>query len=199
MIKKYLTISILALALVACNKPAGELVGVSSSFMNQGFRENNPYGMVFIKRGSFMMGTNDQSAFGNTNDKPVNVTVDAFWMDGTEITNDEYKQFVYWVRDSIARRLLAMQDDDDLALRYLSSKFKDSTLTPEMKKYGALNWRVNVPWSSKDQEVQNVLNQLYYDNLNELSSKKSVNPANLPMNTDGLIMIRLRYHKINMM
>jgi len=179
MIKKYLTISILALALVACNKPAGELVGVSNAFMNQGFRENNPYGMVFIKRGSFMMGTNDQSAFGNTNDKPVNVTVDAFWMDETEITNDEYKQFVYWVRDSIARRLLAMQDDDDLALRYLSSKFKDSTLTPEMKKYGALNWRVNVPWSSKDQEVQNVLNQLYYDNLNELSSKKSVNPGKL--------------------
>jgi hypothetical protein len=27
-------------------------------------------------------------------------------MDATEITNDEYRQFVYWVRDSIAASIL---------------------------------------------------------------------------------------------
>ena len=35
------------------------------------------------------------------------VSVDAFWMDETEVTNSEYKQFVYWVRDSIIRERLA--------------------------------------------------------------------------------------------
>ena len=35
------------------------------------------------------------------------VSVDNFWMDETEITNSQYKQFVYWVRDSIIRERLA--------------------------------------------------------------------------------------------
>jgi gliding motility-associated lipoprotein GldK len=34
------------------------------------------------------------------------VTVQGFYMDATEITNNEYRQFVYWVRDSIAHKLL---------------------------------------------------------------------------------------------
>ena len=34
------------------------------------------------------------------------VTVDAFWMDQTEITNNKYRQFVYYVRDSILRTKL---------------------------------------------------------------------------------------------
>ena len=106
--KKNLTIISLAVLLILiAARPAGELTGVSkNSIFNRGFRENNPYGMVFIKRGSFMMGANDQSAFASISDKSINVTVDAFWMDETEITNDEYKQFVHWVRDSIAMRSL---------------------------------------------------------------------------------------------
>ena len=89
--KKNLVILLLVLLCVACNKPAGELVGVGRKST---FKEANPYGMVFIKRGSFMMGANDESAIGGINDKSVNVSVDAFWMDQTEITNSEYRQFV---------------------------------------------------------------------------------------------------------
>jgi formylglycine-generating enzyme len=37
------------------------------------------------------------------------VSQEAFWMDDTEITNNEYRQFVNWVRDSIARRMLGDQ------------------------------------------------------------------------------------------
>ena len=109
--KKYLIIIVLAIFVTSCNKPAGELIGVGGG--NQSFYEAQPYGMVFVKRGSFMMGPNDQSAFGTINDKSVNVTVEAFWMDETEITNDKYKQFVYWVRDSIALRMLVMAGKDE--------------------------------------------------------------------------------------
>ena len=35
------------------------------------------------------------------------ISVDGFWMDETEITNGKYKQFVFWVRDSIIRERLA--------------------------------------------------------------------------------------------
>ncbi|MDZ7847859.1 MAG: SUMF1/EgtB/PvdO family nonheme iron enzyme [Owenweeksia sp.] len=31
------------------------------------------------------------------------VSVPSFWIDQTEITNNEYRQFVQWVRDSILR------------------------------------------------------------------------------------------------
>ena len=37
----------------------------------------------------------------------------AFWMDETEITNFEYRQFVHWVRDSIIRRTLAAVEIDN--------------------------------------------------------------------------------------
>ncbi len=33
-------------------------------------------------------------------------------MDETEITNNEYRQFVHWVRDSIARDLLGQVNPD---------------------------------------------------------------------------------------
>ena len=35
------------------------------------------------------------------------VSIKAFYMDETEITNGEYKQFVNWVRDSVVRDALA--------------------------------------------------------------------------------------------
>ena len=83
--KKILPILLIAVTFVSCNKPSGELVGIG----NKGtFREANPFGMIFVKRGSFMMGANDQSALGGLSDLSKNVTVDAFWMDETEVTND---------------------------------------------------------------------------------------------------------------
>ena len=62
-----------------------------------------PFGMVFVPQGSFVMGPSDQDVpFANvsTNQR---VSVGAFFMDETEITNNEYRQFVEWVEDSIIR------------------------------------------------------------------------------------------------
>lgn len=103
--KKILPVLFIASLMVSCNKPMGELVGQG----NKGsFRDANPYGMVYVKAGSFIMGPNDQSVFGEVGEQPRKVTLNAFWMDDTEITNDEYKQFVNYVRDSVALRMLVM-------------------------------------------------------------------------------------------
>lgn len=168
--KKNLPIIVLTLLLVACNKPAGELTGLGAK---GSFVEAQPYGMVFVKRGSFMMGTNDQSAIGGVNEKSVNVTVDAFWMDETEITNDKYKQFVYYVRDSIALRSLVMVGKDEFRLK-MRNQTDDAT--PEMAR---LNWKMKIPWNSKDEEVKTVLASLYYNNDNGLSGKKQIDPGKL--------------------
>ena len=58
-VTKILPLIALAIALASCNKPAGELVGIGKT---SNFKEANPYGMLFIKKGSFMMGANTQSA-----------------------------------------------------------------------------------------------------------------------------------------
>jgi formylglycine-generating enzyme required for sulfatase activity len=129
--------------------------------------------MVFIKRGSFMMGANDQSAVGAFSDKSINVTVDAFWMDETEITNDKYKQFINWVRDSIALRSLVIGGKDQYRL-----KFKNQTddATPELAR---LNWKAKIPWNAKDEETRNILEALYYRDNNSLGFKRQIDPGKI--------------------
>ena len=141
-------------SLVSCSAPAGELVGssVSSSF----FSEADPYGMVFIKSGSFMMGENSQNPFSVNSDKSLNVSVDAFWMDQTEITNSEYRQFVNWVRDSIARSLLVEAGREEYALIHRNTTFDDENVV--------LNWEKKIVWSSpKDEELSEIFSSMKYE------------------------------------
>lgn len=52
-----------------------------------------PFGMVWIPGGSFVMGGQGTSA--RADEYPVHtVRVDGFWMDKTEVTNDEFAKFV---------------------------------------------------------------------------------------------------------
>ena len=102
--KNILVLSLVAVLLTSCGGgDGGELIGVQR---NSDFFEPNPYGMLFIAQGSFNMGQNEQDVAHITNAQTKTVTIRSFWMDETEITNSEYRQFVYWVRDSIARRMI---------------------------------------------------------------------------------------------
>ncbi len=56
-------------------------------------QDSTPPGMVWIPGGEFTMGTD--SELGWPDEKPAHrVRVDAFWMDETEITNAQFRQFV---------------------------------------------------------------------------------------------------------
>ena len=158
--KKNLLIFALPFLFFSCNNPAGELVGTGARGT---FREANPHGMVFIPRGSFLMGANDQSILGRVSDRSINVTVDAFWMDQTEITNDQYRQFVNWVRDSIAMRALVMEGRDEFRARVRNQIEEDP---PEIAK---LNWRARIPWNSNDEEIQDILSFMFYGGRDEIS------------------------------
>ena len=151
-VQKILPILALAVALASCNKPAGELVGAGKG---GGFKEANPYGMLFIKKGSFMMGANTQSAVFEQPDNILMVTVEAFWMDETEITNNEYHQFVNWVRDSIALTRLVEAGMTDYAIQPKNEDFDEENYR--------LNWRKKVPWNSKEEEVIEALAPMFYD------------------------------------
>ena len=136
---KVLSIFVLAVGLSACNKPIGELVGASAFGPAA---DVEPYGMVFMRKGAFLMGANEQSAIFSQPDNNVMVTVHAFWMDKTEITNNEYRQFVHWVRDSIAYMLLIDEEgaDSEYALP-AKSESEDETVR--------INWSKKIPWSKR--------------------------------------------------
>jgi len=65
-----------------------------------------PPGMVYVPQGTFHMGPSDEDPAYAFSARNRAVSISGFWMDATEITNNEYRQFVFWVRDSIAARRL---------------------------------------------------------------------------------------------
>lgn len=83
----------------------GELVGVND---RPYFEDIDLKGMVFINQGNYTMGAGAQNTiYGDaTTTQPRKMQISSFFMDETEITNNEYRQFVYYVRDSVARRIL---------------------------------------------------------------------------------------------
>ena len=177
MTKKNLIIIALVLLIIIAARPVGELNGITKK--TKRFQEENPYGMVFVKRGSFIMGANDQSAIGSLSDKSINVTVDAFWMDATEITNNEYKQFVHWVRDSIAMRMLINSNalGYQKLTTYNNRENPLDNLSPEELAKVPLNWRAKIPWSSKDDTVKAVLGRFYFFSENAIGRSNQMNPA----------------------
>lgn len=182
--KGLIFLAVIALIIMAA-KPVGELIGTSKrSMFSRGFVEANPFGMVFVKRGSFIMGANDESAFNNVKDKSINVTVDAFWMDETEITNDEYKQFINWVRDSTLMRLIIEDQSLSLRERQKFTTYNDrenplDQLTPQELKRLQLNWRAKIPWNTKDTVYRRIFRSLNYPSINEVSSKPQLDPGKL--------------------
>ncbi|GHT15445.1 gliding motility lipoprotein GldK [Bacteroidia bacterium] len=109
-----LLIGIVVVCSSAKKKNGGELVGVQGRVAVQ--YEEPPYGMVLVPQSNFIMGMNDQDAFFAMNAPTFIASVDAFWMDETEITNNEYRQFVRYVYDSVARRVLGEQFEEFLIL-----------------------------------------------------------------------------------
>lgn len=107
-IKKFILLTTVMVLVASCNSgDRGQLVGVKG----KKWHPEKPYGMTLVPGGAFIMGKSDDDIAG-VNDAPTKTaTVRAFYMDETEITNSEYRQFVEWVRDSILRLKLAEMAD----------------------------------------------------------------------------------------
>ena len=141
-------VAVTSLFLTGCTPGAnGELVGT----FREPFFQETPFGMLFIPLGSFHIGPSDQEiTFALAAQKKV-VSVQSFYMDETEITNDEYRQFTYHVRDSLALSLLGEEDPD---------KF----LINEGEYDQKLDWR-RIPWY--DENYEEVLSSLFYGENDE--------------------------------
>jgi gliding motility-associated lipoprotein GldJ len=65
--------------------------------VKQALEQETGPGLVFIEGGSFTMGRVEQDLTYDWNNVPRRVTVESFYMDETEITNVDYREYLYWI------------------------------------------------------------------------------------------------------
>jgi gliding motility-associated lipoprotein GldK len=147
----------LVVAIASCNafkknKPGkglpdnGQLMGIAPVAKPNMERPN---GMVYVPPGSFSYVTRNRQ-----------VSIPGFWMDATEITNNEYRQFVLWVRDSLAYKILFGQGINK----------PDDTTAVDWKKVRTIKW---------DKATIEKLNELNLAPDNRLFGKVEIDPDKL--------------------
>lgn len=129
------------------NDGNGYLTGVQG---RQNWFQEDPYGMVYIPMGSFNMGPSDQDVTYGVTAQSKTVSLPAYYMDQTEITNNEYRQFVNWVRDSIARRMAGDEFEDYIIE---TNEFDEDYPTP------ILDWSERLRYD--DDDLREVLEPMY--------------------------------------
>ena len=149
------------------NSGNGEVTGVTN---RPKFYQPDPYGMTFIPLGSYTMGVGEEDVPYTQMNTPKTVTVGSFYMDETEITNNEYRQFVFWVRDSIARRLIGEINPEDFYI-------EENPETGELYDPPYLNWETEIEW--EDEEVAQSLEDLYLPENERYFRKKEVDTRRL--------------------
>lgn len=178
-ISKILLIGFTAILLLeGCKSGSnGELTGVAN---RPKWFEPQPLGMVFIPQGHFQMGMNEQDVPFALNSQIKTVTIDAFWMDNTEITNNEYRQFVLWVRDSIAMRLCVKNGIQDFQIIPKEQPANVDFYDPNDPLQAHLNWKnVDKLWKGKDPNIEQALVDLFYSKQDALSGRKEIDTRKL--------------------
>lgn len=97
----------------------GQLHGVAPG---QKYNLPKPPGMVYVPQGTFHMGPSDEDINYAFTSRNKQISINGFWMDATEITNNEYRQFTNWVRDSIAGSLMGYKGKDGNSLDWTKIK-----------------------------------------------------------------------------
>ncbi|MBT3173734.1 MAG: SUMF1/EgtB/PvdO family nonheme iron enzyme [Lentimicrobiaceae bacterium] len=169
--KRLFIYTLAVLFLASCsNSGNGELVGTRKK--SKPFYQPDPYGMVFVPMGSYTMGAGDEDLTHSYLTQPKTISVSAFFMDETEITNDKYRQFVHWVRDSIARTILGDVNPEEFLI-------EENPKTGEVYDPPYLNWKTDIDWSSEDQDVRDALEEMYLPEHERYFRRKEIDTRKL--------------------
>ncbi len=162
--KKFIAFTAILTLLISCGKSGdkGELVGIKGAK----WYPEKPYGMSLVPGGSYIMGKSDQDLAGIEDAPTKTVTVPSFYMDETEITNSEYRQFVEWVKDSTIRVRLAILADENNIKQPDDKGKKGSTIGDY-----AFNSIDTTAAKKKDRSNNGVYDKYMYDNYYSLNAK----------------------------
>jgi formylglycine-generating enzyme required for sulfatase activity len=154
LLKTSFALLVVATYLTSCGtKESGQLTGVIE---RPDWKGINPYGMVYIPSGTLHIGPSDQDITNTFVQRPKSISIQGFYMDDTEITNNEYRQFVYWVRDSLAHTYL------------------DHFITDDVTGEDRIDWEYEIDWSDEES-----LADLYYQGDDRFAGKKELDVSNL--------------------
>ncbi len=195
--KKISLYILLFVVLVSCgSNDQGELVGVRQG---KKWHPETPRGMTLVPGGSFTMGKQSEDVAGALNSPTRTVTVRPYFMDETEITNSEYKEFVVWVRDSITRTQLALYAElmgEEGMEDYTFMNIEESDMTPYqtymMNTYGSLgdlnsptqgkmlNWEEEIIWNvnefPSEQYTEVLIDSIFTPIEDSFGGRRMVNP-----------------------
>ena len=177
--KKLILLASFIAIVTGCNKRVGELIGVQG---REKWFQPDPFGTMYIPMGSYHMGPSDEEVTMAHTAHSKMVSVQAFYIDDSEISNNEYRQFVFWVRDSIARKLLAngggpdaeefkIEQADYLAMHPIYTG--DNNLQDPY-----INWDSKIKWDSDNEDYRLDLQPMYlpegerFYNRKEIDSRK---------------------------
>lgn len=162
----------------------GEVTGTGGSSIS----EPTPYGMVLVKRGSLKIGTDKIDSLWGKKVPEREISVDAFWMDETEVTNSKYRQFVTWVRDSILRERLADAGYEEYRIE--EDKNGDP-VTPH------LNWAKALPWRNPDEDQAAILESVYKYHPFDGTKMLDASQMNYKYETFDYAMAAQRKYRLN--
>ncbi|HIW86693.1 MAG TPA: SUMF1/EgtB/PvdO family nonheme iron enzyme [Candidatus Onthomorpha intestinigallinarum] len=102
--KVFLSLSIIVLLFGCSSKKTSNTTGWNYDDPDWGGFESahvteqaTPPGMVFIEGGAFVMGTTTDNVRYEWHNQPKRVTVSSFYMDECEVTNLDYREYLYWL------------------------------------------------------------------------------------------------------
>jgi len=124
-----------------------------------------PPGMVYIPSGTFHMGPSDEDVNYAYTARNKQVSISGFWMDATEITNNEYRQFTNWVRDSIAAKEMNFVKQG-----------KDGSQQIDWKKAATIKWGEKATFEKID--------KLIFTPDNRIFNKKELDPSKLVFHSE---------------
>ncbi|MBR5892155.1 MAG: SUMF1/EgtB/PvdO family nonheme iron enzyme [Bacteroidaceae bacterium] len=165
----------------------GEVTGISGTAIN----EPAPYGMVLVERGSIKIGEAEADSLWGITTPVKDISVDAFWMDETEVSNAKYRQFVYWVRDSIIRERLADPAyGGDETFKITEDEYGEP-VTPY------LNWSKPIPWKKPTEDEQRAIESVYI--INPITGDKMLDASQMNYRYEvyDYTQAALRKHRLN--
>lgn len=165
--KKVITYLFIAAVMLfsSCQKESNKYLLLGKGNKERWF-EPIPYGMAYVPRGAYNIGANDDELYDQNSTKMV--STEAFWMDDTEITNNEYRQFVYWVRDQKARELLGETYSD-----FLITEDKYGNPLNEPK----INWEERIEWDNRDYQM--AMDELYIPEEEQFNFRREIDTRKL--------------------
>lgn len=159
---KQLSVWLIALFLITNNLNAQKGVRLKKLVAQKSdITSTLPLSVVQIPTGTFVMGDASDTSTLLKKELAKPVLISGFHISQAEITNAQYKEFVFWVRDSVAARILGGA--------YITVVGEDT----------AVNWKNASKINYNDPAIITQLGELMMDPSKTLNNKRTIDPQKL--------------------